>query len=38
MDSIRHMTHMWEEDDMGLQKRDGDVPGVVGLAQELDQL
>lgn len=29
---------MWEENNMGLQKRDGDVPGIVGLAQELDQL
>ena len=32
------MTYMWEEDNMGLKKRNSDVPGIVGLAQELDQL
>ena len=26
------MTYMWEEDNMGLQKRNGNVPGIVGFA------
>ena len=30
--------HMWEQHYMGLQQRDGDVPGIVSFAQELDQL
>ena len=29
---------MWEQHDMGFQQRNGDVPGVVCLAQELDEL
>ena len=34
----RSMTYMWEEDNMRLQKRNGNMPGIVGFAQELDQL
>ena len=30
--------HRGEEHDMGLQQRDGDVPRVVRLAQEADEL
>ena len=29
---------MGEEDNVGLQKGDGYVPGIVGFAQKLDQL
>ena len=38
MGSSSSATYMWEEDDMRLQKRNGNVPGIVGFAEELDQL
>ena len=34
----RGSADLGEEHDMGLQQRDGDVPGVVAVAQELDEL
>lgn len=38
MGSSSSATYMWEEDDMRLQKRNGNVPGIIGFAKELDQL
>ena len=35
---VKGSPDLGEEHDMGLQQRDGDVPGVVAVAQELDQL
>ncbi len=29
---------MWEQHDMGFQQRNGNVPSIVRLAQELDEL
>lgn len=34
----QHGPHLWEEEDVGLQQGDGDVPGAEGLAQVLDEL
>ncbi len=36
--SAEEAAHMWEQHNMGFQQGNGDVPGVVGLAQELDEL
>ena len=32
MGSSSSVTYVWEEDHMRLQKRDGNVPGIVGFA------
>ena len=32
------LSYMWEQHDMGLQQRNGNVPGIVSLAQEFYEL